>query len=114
MVEAVTLTLASATVPQLIFTPTAESCYYIDAKITNNTSGEWLRVVTSMMLNTVLTIDCENKKAYTADNTPVGKIEFSSVRKDWLNLSVGTNTLLFEDVGSTGLSAPVFWRDRNS
>ena len=113
-VEAVTLTRASGNVPQLVFTPSEESCYFVDAVITNNTSGEWLRVTTSMQLNTALTIDCENKKAYTADNAPVNKLEFSSVRKDWLNLSVGDNTLLFTDAGTSGASLPVYWRDRNS
>jgi len=113
-VEAATMTLASATIPQCIFTPAEEACYFIDAKITNNTSGEWIRVTTSMLLSTALTIDCENKKVYTADNTPVGKIEWSSNRKDWLNLSPLNNTLQFDDTGSVGLTCPVWWRDRNS
>lgn len=112
-IEAATLTLESTTIPQCAF-HTDESCYFIDAIITNNTSGEWLRVTTSMPLNTALTIDCENKKAYLADNSPVAKISFSSVRKDWLNLAVGSNTLLFTDEGSTGLTCPTYWRDRNS
>ena len=111
--EDVTLTLASANVPQGTFNA-EQSCYFIDAVITNTTSGEWFRVVTSMPLNTTVTIDCENKKAYTADNAPVNKLEWSSNRKDWLNLAPGNNTLKFEDVGSVGLTAPVFWRDRNS
>jgi hypothetical protein len=113
-IEAATLTLASATVPQCIFTPAEQSCYFINAKISNNTSGEWIKVTASMPLSTTLTIDCENKKAYTADNAPVSKLEFSSVRKDWLNIRAGANTLQFDDTGTTGLTFVTNWRDRNS
>lgn len=112
-VEGATLTLSSSYVPQGSFNA-AEGCYYVDGIITNNTSGEWLRFVTSTTLNTAITIDCENKKAYLADNSPVTKIELSTVRKDWLNLSVGTNELKFDDTGTAGASLPVYWRDRNS
>ena len=112
-IEAATLTLATANVPQGTFNA-QESIYFIDAVITNNTSGEWIKVTTSLALNTVLTVDCENKKAYTADNTPVSKIEWSSVRKDWLNLAVGSNTLLFTDVGTAGVTFVTNFRDRNN
>ena len=112
--EAVTLALESTKVPQGSFI-TPASCYFLDATITNNTSGEWIKVTTSCKLNETIVVDCENKTAYLSNNNePVAKLEFSTTRKDWLNLSVGDNTLQFDDVGTAGITIVVKWRDRNS
>jgi phage-related protein len=109
----VTITRASTLIPQGTFNAQNIS-YFLSATITNNTSGEWLKITTSTILNTAVTIDCENKIAYTANNSPVGKLEFSSVRSGWLNLLPGSNTLQLDDPGTAGLTFVTNFRDRNS
>lgn len=112
-IETVTLTLASAGVPQGVFLA-AESCYFLDSVLTNNRTGEWIRFRTSVMLNNAVTIDCENKLAFLHDGTPISNVEFSSVRRAWLNLLPGNNQLQFDDVGTGNITCGIFWRERNS
>lgn len=112
-IEGATLTLSSSGVPQGTLL-TAEACYYMDATVTNNTTGEWLNFITSTALNKKITIDCENKIAYLEDGTPITNLAFSSVRRDWLNLNVGANELQFDDTGTGSIDGDVYWRDRNS
>ena len=112
-IDTVTLALASANVPQGTFNA-EQSNYHIQATITNNTSGEWLKVCTGMPINTALTVDCLNKLAYLADNSIVQDIKFSSVRKDWLPVAVGANELQFDDAGTAGVTINIYWRDRNN
>jgi len=89
--------------------------YPLAAKITNE-NGEWLIVVFQMDEDQTLQIDCENKTlTYLKDNSPaMAQITFSSVREAWLNLSPGTSTLTFTDVGTAGLTWQTLTRDRAS
>jgi len=84
---------------------------FFDFKITNNTTGEFIKIQTPCPINTVLTIDCENKEAYLADGTKVNAI-LSTDREAWLNLAVGSNTLQFDDVGTVAITGVVTHRDR--
>ena len=90
--------------------------YPLDMKITNTTSGEWLKVTAQCELNQTVEIDCENKWIkYLFDNSYLPAVlTFSTVRHDWLNLSVGTNTLQSDDTGETGVTFVTLTRDRNS
>ena len=112
-IDAVTLALASANVPQGAFNA-EEANYQIQATITNVTSGEWMKIVTGMKLNTALTVDCLNKTIYLVDNSLVSDVSFSSVRKDWLAVAPGVNQLKFDDAGTAGVTFAIYWRDRNS
>lgn len=112
-IEAATVTLASANVPQGIFVDPAEDIYYLNCTITNNTTGEWMTVVASLLLDTPLVVNCEDKLAYTDNLVPITSMTFSSIRKDWLNVS-GTTELQFDDTGTAGVTFRTFWRDRNS
>jgi hypothetical protein len=112
-IESVTLALTSANIPQLAGY-VEETCYFINATITNNTTGDYFTVTGSMQLNTDLIIDCENKIARTEENIPVNTLTFSSVRRDWLALVVGANELQFDDAGTGNATIVINWRDRNS
>jgi hypothetical protein len=84
---------------------------YFDFKLTNVTSGEWIKIKAPCPVNTALTIDCENKKAYLADGREV-PVKLSSNRNDWLNLAAGSNTLKFEDTGTVAVTIITSHRDR--
>lgn len=89
--------------------------YYIDALITNNTTAEWIRLTYLMYLDEKITIDCENKTVLHEDGTNAGgALTFSSVRAQWLDLSPGSNTLQFDDTGTSAVTFVIKHRDRNA
>lgn len=106
----VTATFASANLPTIALAAEA-AINFFDFKITNNTSGEYLLVTTPCPLNMALTIDCANKEAYLADGTRV-IVRLSTDRENWLDLSAGSNTLQFDDVGTVAITGTVAHRDR--
>jgi hypothetical protein len=110
----VTLTLDSTKRPAV--TALAEQPnYWMDCKITNTTTGEWLSIAYLMNLNSVITIDCENKTAYYDDNSVIlGALQFSTPRLDWLNLSPGANVLQYDDVGTVAVTSVVTFNSRNN
>jgi hypothetical protein len=88
-----------------------ESINFFDFTITNNTTGDFIKVQSPCPVDTALTIDCETKEAYLADGTKVNVI-LSTDRADWLDLAVGSNTLQFDDVGTVAVTGVVQHRDR--
>lgn len=84
---------------------------FFDFKLTNSTTGEYIKVTTPCPLNTALTIDCEKKLAYLADGTRV-PITLSSNRQQWLDLQSGNNSLQYDDVGTVAVHVNVTHRDR--
>jgi hypothetical protein len=80
--------------------------------LTNASNGsEYIKVVSPCPVNTALTVDCVNKKAYLADGTKVNVI-LSSNREAWLDLVPGTNNLNYVDVGTVAVHVTVTHRDR--
>ena len=84
---------------------------FFDFTLTNQTTGEYIKVKTPCPVNTALTIDCELKQAYLADGRVV-PVVLSSERSDWLNLRPGNNTLQFDDTGTVAVTIVVSHRDR--
>lgn len=114
-IEAVTLVPDSAKIPQ-ITVGDEQNNYHLQAKITNNLTGEYITLNWPMVLNSDLTVDCLNRTVTHSDNTNASAaITFSSVRRNWLNLTAGTaNELQFDDTGTAGVTFKTYWRDRNS
>jgi hypothetical protein len=86
--------------------------YQLDAKITNNTTGESVRFYFPIMLNTVLTVDCSTLIAKYADGRVAG-VGLNTIRHDWLNCGPGATTLLWTAPGTTGMTVGITWKDRN-
>lgn len=108
--DSVTATFDSDNVPTMTLNA-EETINFFDFKLTNSTTGEFIKVQTPCPLNTSLTIDCENKLAYLADGTPVN-VSLSTNRDAWLDLEVGSNTLQYDDVGTVAVDGTVVHRDR--
>ena len=86
--------------------------YWFDAKITNVTTGEWFKFKTIATDEEDLTIDCDAKKAYRADGSPI-ILTFSSVREGWLDISPGTNNIQFTDLDTSAVTLELSHEDRN-
>jgi hypothetical protein len=113
-IEALTVVIDSTEIPQMVAL-SAEGCYYINATITNNTTGEYIIIKGSMLLDETLLVDCDTKDLYLEDdNTYPATRSCSSIRKDWLNILPGTNELQFDDTGTGSVTVVVSWEDRNN
>jgi hypothetical protein len=84
---------------------------FFDFKLTNSTTGEWIKVKTPCAVNTALTVDCANKKAYLSDGRSV-PVTLSSERDAWLNLAAGANTLRWDDTGTVAVSVVTSHKDK--
>ena len=109
-IDTVTITFSSSNLPTIAVGAEA-AAYYFDATLTNNTSGEYIKCAVPCILNDVVTIDCETKDAYLSDGSRVN-VTLSTDRSEWLDLSVGANTLQWDDVGSNAITIHVIHRDR--
>lgn len=88
-----------------------QSINFFDFKLTNNATGEYIKVSCPCPINTALTVDCEQKIAYLADGTRVNVI-FSSLREAWLDLQPGNNPLVYTDDGTVAVHVNITHRDR--
>jgi hypothetical protein len=87
--------------------------YYLDCKITNVTTGEYLWVKWPMTLNYYVTVDCDQRRVTYSDGSRIqGAVTLGSDRVDWLNLAYGTNQLKFEDTGTQSVDVVVTWYDK--
>jgi len=89
------------------------SNYHLQAKITNNDTGEYIQLAYGMDLNTDLTVNCDEKTVTFEDGSkPLAALTLSSVRGEWLDLDPGTPELQFDDAGTAGVTIEVYWRNR--
>jgi len=109
--DTVTLTINSSNLPT-ISVGSELTINFFDIKLTNNTTGEFLKIKCPCPVNDTLTVDCVNKKAYLSDGT-VCQVTLSTDREEWLDLAVGNNTLQFDDTGTVAVTGVVQHRDRN-
>jgi hypothetical protein len=108
--DTVTTTFSSSNLPTIAVGAEA-AAYYFDLTITNNTSGEYIKVAVPCVLNETVTIDAENKEAYLSDGARVN-VTLSTDRAEWLDLSVGANTLQYDDTGTAAVTVHILHRDR--
>lgn len=103
-IDTMVLTLASGNVPSVSLGAEQSSTYQIAAKLTNNTSGEFILINWLMKVNQTLRVDCQNHYvSLVDDNSPaLAALTLSTVRADWLNLTPGTTVTLRFDDATTG------------
>ena len=112
----VTLTLDSTYAPTVTLgSEIGSGVYSLDATITNNTTGDAISVKFVLNLNEQLEIDTDLKTVtYLAD----GSNQFSAlvieggIRRDWLPLAPGNNTLQFDEATASGLVIDLEWTER--
>ena len=110
--DTVTVQIDTNSLPTSIIGPET-SIVWLDIKLSNNTTGEYLKCKTHCLEDIgTLTIDCENKKAYLQDGSRVNVV-LSTDRDNWLNLRAGSNTLQYDDTGTNAVTLVTTHRDGN-
>jgi hypothetical protein len=90
-------------------------CYFDDADVFDITNSESITLNAAFPLNTTLTVDTDARTVKLADGTNLmAALSWSSVRKDWLKMPMGVNTLQYDDASTNGVTIVTRWRDRNS
>lgn len=110
----VTLTLDSNNTPE-ITVGAEQGNYPLDCILRNETTGDELRIVMTMDEDESLEVDTDAKTVtYLADGSnQFGAVEVrGDVRRDWLRLAPGNNTLFFEDVGTQAVTIVTEWEER--
>lgn len=89
--------------------------YQLEARITNNTTGEAITVSFNMVLDESLTIDTNAKTVvYSADSSNQFQAfdQVDGPRRDWLRLAPGNNELQFDDTGTGNVTIDLSWEKR--
>jgi hypothetical protein len=108
--DTVTATFSSANLPTIAVGAEA-LCNYFDVTITNNTTGEYIKVAVPCALNETVTVDCETKEAYLSDGGRVS-VTLSTDRAEWLDMTPGANTFQYDDTGTNAVTVHIYHRDR--
>lgn len=89
------------------------STYYLEAIITNVTTGDAMTLTWSMRLNEMLIVDCDARTVTYQDGTnALAAITLNSDRVDWLNIEYGSTQLMYEETGAAGLTVVLEWKDK--
>lgn len=88
---------------------------YMEFRITNNATGQWIEVSTGIPVNTSIIIDTDNLTVTLADGTsPLFRLDDES-RADWLPLLPNQNNqLAYTETGVVGVTIGISWRDRSN
>jgi hypothetical protein len=117
--QTVTLVLNSTTIPQLVFASTEISNQYeLACTITNNDTGDFIKIAGLIDLNETLEVDTETKTVtYLKDDSNCFPMLDVDIRGEWLPLDPAVvadniNTIQFDDTGTAGLTLTTKWYDR--
>lgn len=111
----VTLTLNSSYTPVTAI-GAEQGNYSLACTITNNTTGKAIAITYSMDLNDEFEINTDVKTVIDLeDNSNQYKAldVVGDPRRDWLKLQVGSNTLQFDDTGTTDVDVTLTWEERH-
>lgn len=110
-IEGCTLTLPNTGIASIRAEGT--STYYLEAIITNVTTGDAITIVWPMKLNEMLIVDCDARTVTYQDGTnALAAITLNSDRVDWLNIEYGSTQLMYEETGAAGLTVVLEWKDK--
>lgn len=94
-------------------TPAAEQGNYsLNATLTNEATGEAMRLQVNMRTGECLTVDSERKTVTLGGQNALSALHLSTVRGDWLALLPGENTIRYNDEGTTGVEVEFEWEER--
>jgi hypothetical protein len=111
-----TITLDDTRTPSLHFLGSEiSSRYNLDVVIENTTTGEQMRVQFPMRVDETFVVDTDKKLVYYEAD---GSNQFQamtlpdSIRRDWLKLQPGSNTLKYNESGVNTATVTVDWVER--
>lgn len=111
--DTITLALDSSRTP-VVSLQQENNIYYLSAKLTNTTTGDYILLSWPMALNRTITVDC-GKKTVTYDDgsNAIAALTISSTRNDWLTLAPGNNVYQYDDTGIANITIVTTYNDRN-
>lgn len=88
--------------------------YPLDCTLTNETTGESITLEYNMTVTGELRIDTDRKVItdMADDSVQMQALTLDEVRRDWLRLQPGVNSLKFDDTGTTSVVIVVEWDRR--
>lgn len=96
-----------------VTTRTAAAGYYIDAIVTNSTTGDFITVKYPLIINQTLLIDCDpNNPNATYSGQVINAVVPNTNRSNWLPLDPGANTLVFTSDSNSDITILVKHYDR--
>jgi phage-related protein len=111
-----TINLDTNRTPLLHFLgPEISSRYNLDVVIENTTTGEQMRIQFPMAVDETFVVDTDKKLVYFAAD---GSNQFQAmslpdtIRRDWLKLQPGSNTLKYNEAGVSTATVTVEWVER--
>lgn len=108
----VTLTLDSAKTPISIPQPEMTS-YFLDCAVWNMSTVERIELTINMALNEDLIVDTDKKTVLKGGANQFQALSLpGGVRRDWLKLQPGNNTLQFNDTGTNGVTITITYEER--
>lgn len=112
--QGTTCVISSSTILQLALVAAETQNYFLDCTITNTTTGLAFTLSCSMELNKAVVINCD-AETVVYDGQDIGApLKWNTVRGPWLDLASGSNTLQFDDTGTTAVTVAFSWEDRNT
>lgn len=109
----VTLTLdtPSSLIPYL---KSEVSSYYLDATITNVTTGQAIILKFAMKTGNYIIVDCNKKTVtYSDGSNALNALTLNTERTDWMTFAYGVNQLQYTEVGVTDLTIASSWVAEN-
>lgn len=112
-VDSITLALNSSGVPSVTLgAETGE--YFVDMRVENETTDEYIDVRWIAATGNPITIDCENKTATDYGDANIrGAVSVPSVRKNWLYLAPGTNSIKITETGLADVDITFTYNERS-
>lgn len=88
--------------------------YHLQARLTNNGTGEWIQLDQAMSLNHTLEVDTEEQTVTYDDGTNchAALSMDDESRLEWLELAPGSVTLQFDDPSTAGLTLDIYYREK--
>jgi len=115
LVEAgtVTVSLLATEVP-LVTVNAEEGNYSLAATITNQSTGEAITITFVMDLASELEVNTDLRTVTWLEDgsRQFQAVQLSTVRRNWLRLLPGNNTLRWDDVGTNGVTLTLEWEER--
>ena len=91
-----------------------ESNYSMDLTITNETTGDQVRIILVTAVDESIVLNSDEKSLLDADGISrlSGLYILGNVRREWLPLVPGDNTLRVDDTGMTDVDIEMAWKPR--
>lgn len=88
--------------------------YFVDVRVENNTTGDYIDLRWLAATNSAITINCDTKTVTDAEGTNIrGALTVPETRHDWLTLEPGTNEIITTETGLADVDLTFTYEERS-